>query len=221
MWIIILKQQKKLLDEIGLKKNSFGWRTFPGTDKVLKINYCYAQQGGSIAIHKLVKQYWEDAGIQVELEEKQTEALRMYYESNDHDLAVWKAVGFWEISLIKHPEYFIPPYNDTTPMVGLPWQIWYESEGKHGIKPPDEVIELFRLAEKAKGIVPGTEEYNSVFKKMVEINSENLWVIGTVGQSKRVIVVSNRLGNFADNYSSAEFAYMLPYNPFQWFIKKK
>ncbi len=156
---------EKLLDEIGLKKNSFGWRTFPGTDKVLKINYCYAQQGGSIAIHKLVKQYWEDAGIQVELEEKQTEALRMYYESNDHDLAVWKAVGFWEISLIKHPEYFIPPYNDTTPMVGLPWQIWYESEGKHGIKPPDEVIELFRLAEKAKGIVPGTEEYNSVFKK--------------------------------------------------------
>lgn len=212
-------EAERLLDEIGLKKNSFGWRTIPGTNKKLKIKYYYSQQGGPTQMHKLAKKYWENVGIQIELEQKQTEELRMILEANNHDLAVWQAVDFWEISLIKHPEYFIPPYNDTTPMVGIPWQVWYDSNGEKGIEPPAEVIRLFKLAEKAQSAVPGTEDYKKIFKEMAKINSENLWIIGTVGQSKRVMIVSNELGNFPENSRCTDFAYMLPYNPFQWFIK--
>lgn len=211
---------ERLLDGLGLERNSSGWRTVPESGRIFRIRYVYSPQGGPVGVHRLVKKYWENVGIKTELEESSTEDMRMLYEANDHDLAVWTGVGFWEMSLQQHVEYLLPPYNDTTPMMGIPWQIWFDSGGKKGTEPPDEIKKLKELAIDAQTKIAGSGEYMEVLKKMAEINSENLYLIETVGQSKRVLIVSDRIGNFNKNYyCGGEFSYMMSYNPSQWFIK--
>ena len=210
-------QAEKLLDEMGLKKNETGWRLRPD-GKVLSLNYEYSTQGGPVEVHYYIKKYFETIGIQVYLKEVSTRKLRETLFANDHDIAVWKVQGFWEFSLIRHPEYYIPPYSDTTPMVGIPWQEWIYSNGKEGLTPPDDVIKLFHLASEAMTYPAGSEQYRETFSEMVKLNMNNLWIIGTVGQLKGVVIKKNRLKNFPDSFKTTEYSRMMPYRGYQWYI---
>ena len=210
-------QAEKMLDEMGLKKNETGWRIRPD-GKVLSVNYEYSTQGGPVEVHSYIKKHFETVGIQVYLKEVTTRELRKRLFANDHDIAVWKVQGFWEFSLIRHPEYYIPPYSDTTPMVGIPWEKWIYTNGKEGLTPPDDVIKLFHLASEAMTYPAGSEEYRNTFSEMVRINMANLWITGTVGQLKGVVIKKNRLKNFPDSFQTTEYSRMMPYRPYQWYL---
>lgn len=209
-----------LLDNIGLIRDESGWRMTPD-GKPFVIIYQYSQQGGSRKIHYLVKKYWENLGIRIILQEITIEQLRIIYEKNQHDLAVWQSELFWELELISRPETFIPPYYNSTPLFGIPWVNWYNSSGISGFEPPIEVKELYKIYWNAKKNRAGTEEYFEIYKKMSEINLKNLWLIGTAGQTQRVLIKSKKINNFPLQIKTfLNTTMMMSYYPAQWFFDK-
>jgi peptide/nickel transport system substrate-binding protein len=208
-----------LLDEMGLKKNKEGRYLYPD-GRILKIDYGYSEEAGPVIVNELLKKYWENIGIIVELKKYSQKDERGRLWRNDQDIAVWKAEELWEISMIRNLDFYIPPFNDTNPLVGLPWVKWFETSGREGLEPPGDIIRLKNLAEKAKITIPGSDEYTSIRSEMVKILVDNLWITGTVGHSKRIIITSDRLLNFPDEIGSTEYSYMIPFRPYQWYLDK-
>ena len=209
---------EKLLDEIGLVKDSRGKRYYPD-GKLLKIDYGYTEEAGPVIVNKLLKKYWENIGLTVELRKYSQKEERERLRRNDQDIAVWKAEELWEISMIRNLDFSIPPFNDTNPLVGLPWVEWFETDGREGLKPPADIIKLMKLAEDAKVAIPGSDDYIKYRGEIVKILVDNLWITGTVGHSKRLIITSDRLLNFPSRIGSTEYSYMIPFRPYQWYLK--
>ncbi len=64
----------------------------------------------------------------------------------------------------------------------------------------------------------GSDKYRETFSEMVRLNMDNLWITGTVGQLKGVIIKSHRLKNFPDSFKTTEYSRMMPYRGYQWYI---
>ena len=60
----------------------------------------------------------------------------------------------------------------------LYWK-WYETKGKQGVEPIPAVKELYRLRDLLKA-AKTQEERNECAEKIYELQSENLFVLGTV-----------------------------------------
>ena len=210
-------EAEKLLDDIGLEKNSDGKRMFPD-GRILKIEYGYTEEAGPVIVNILLKKYWENIGMTVELVKYSQKDERARLRRNEQDLAVWKAEEQWEISMIRNLDFYIPPFNDTNPLVGIPWVEWFDSKGEKGIEPPEDIKQLKKLAEKAKLTIPGSENYAKIRSEMVKILIKNLWITGTVGHSKRLVIRSDRLKNFPDEIGSTEYSYMIPFRTYQWYF---
>ena len=209
-----------LLDEMGLAKGADGIRLRPD-GKPLAILLEYAQQAENVMNNELVKEYWQKAGVKVELKELTTEALRARSATNAQDVGVWSYTFYHEPSMIGNPRRLFPTWGDgSQQMTGLPWQQWYASNGREGEEPPADVKRLFDLVEQWKVTVPGSETYIKLGKEMMKINLDNLFLIGTVGEIPGPTVVSKKLSNVPQfTVQSSDFTRALPFRVEQWFYK--
>jgi len=105
-------------------------------------------------------------------------------------------------------------------MTGYPWYQWYSTSGAEGEEPPESIKELFAIAEEWKTSVPGSEKYIELGKEMMQINLENLFLIGTVSEIPGPTVVSNKLGNVPKfTVQSSDYSRTVPFRADQWFFK--
>jgi len=211
----------QLLDEMGLRKGPDGIRLRPD-GKPLTILWEYSlQMAGSTDFVTLVANDWKAVGVNVVTKEVTTETLRNKAKDNDTDIGMEWDVPY-EPNLIANPKfYYTPPYSDLTPLVGVPWFNWVESNGVEGEEPPAWAKRLWKLADEFKTVLPGSKRYMEIGREMVEINLKNLVIIGTNGEIPNPTVVSNKLGNVTkwpiQNYN---YCRALTIRPDQWFFKK-
>lgn len=218
------ERAEELLDEIGLsEKDSDGFRLRPDGQRLV-VNNVYCTQGTNPDLVELVKAYWEDVGIKVNMKEVSTEAYRTLVSSNEHDIASFTSGGVWEPMLRANPYRLVPPFGDAAlePLCGGPWYEWYNSDGESGEEPPEDVKQLFDLVTEWKGTLPGTEEYEDLGKQIIEIHRDNFWYVGTVSDAPRITVIHNRLANVPEiSYQDWDVYRTYPYQTAQWFIKEE
>ncbi len=105
-----------------------------------------------------------------------------YQVRNRHIFTVWEQPG---------DDPFIPyqigGLSDSTPLY---WK-WYETGGREGVEPIAEVKELYKLRDRLK--MAGTEEERCrIGKEIYRLQSDYLWIIGTVSGVRQPILVSRR-----------------------------
>ena len=201
----------KLLDEMGMKKGSDGFRMAPD-GKPLTILWEYTIQNTSSEFIALISEYWRNVGININVKELTSQLTREKASNNSSDINNEWDVPY-EPTLISQIETYIPPYSDIGPLVGVPWRDWKDSNGASGSEPPAYIKELFNLADEWKTLLPGTKRYMEVGKAMVDLNVNNMVIIGTNANLPKPVVVSRKIRN-APEWSISHFNYGYAY-PFR------
>ncbi len=210
----------KLLEEMGMKRGSDGMRLHPD-GKPFNILWEHSLQfSTSTEFTTLVREYWMAVGINVTLKEVTSQLTREKATNSTSDINMEWDVPF-EPNLISQIDYYIPPYGDIGPLVGVQWRDWIVTSGTTGEEPPAWVKRLFELSEVWKTVLPGSDRYMDIGREMVRINLDNMVIIGTVADLPGPTVVSNKLRNVTkwtvQNYN---YGRTYPFRPDQWYYVK-
>jgi peptide/nickel transport system substrate-binding protein len=103
---------------------------------------------------------------------------------------VWGGAG--EIIPTLDPRWFLP-YNGGS-FHGLDYVRWFRSDGEKGEKPPPDMLRCIELYRQIERTIDEAEQIR-LFKQIIEINRQNLWVIGTVGAIPQIFIVNERFRN--------------------------
>jgi peptide/nickel transport system substrate-binding protein len=206
-----------LLDEMGMKKGADGMRTFPDGSP-FTILWQYSSQFATPEFVKLMTDYLKAVGLNVNAKEITSEATRDNAKAAISDINMEWDVPF-EPTLVANIDLYIPYYSDTSPLFGVKWKQWYNSNGAEGEEPPDWAKKMFDLAKEWRTVLPGSDRYIEIGKQLVRLNLENMTLIGTIGSLPKPVTVSDRLHNVKPDMKTVHynFGYLYPYRPDQWY----
>ncbi len=210
----------RLLDEMGLKRSSSGVRLLPD-GRPLVVNWAFSRQfAGTPELPQRIRDNWGEVGVEARLSEITTDESRERAWANDMDINMeWDAP--FEPNLIGDPYLFVPPYSHLSPLFGVPWKQWMDSDGAEGEEPPDWVKRLHALAEEWRTVQPGSARYREIGTEMVQINLDHMTIIGVLGLAPSPTVVSKRLKNVTQwTINHYNYARTYPFRPDQWFFAR-
>jgi len=217
------KKANELLDEMGLKWDKDHKRRLrpDGEDLTITIEY-FPITTATTACCELVREYWNAVGVKAEIKSEERSFYETRSEAGEIDVGVWEFDRTLESVLATADGYMFNPARGGGELgYCRQWAIWFNTDGKEGEEPPEEVKELYQWIEKWILSTPGTTEYIRLAQKIFDFHAENVWIIGTVGMAKRPIVVKNNLRNVPEEtYLGCATEYWLPSQPPQWFFKK-
>ncbi len=209
----------RLLDELDLKWDANHKFRLRPDGKTLSLlfqmtsNIPYAEE-----IMPFLKVYLAEIGIDVDWRVVDTSTFRNRIYANEVDISLTQGrSGLYPYGLFPWAANVINTYWATE------YGRWYATQGAEGIEPPPGDIR--RLQELASAIVYSTDEEKQTehFMEIFKLHSENLWIIGTIGQTPKPIIVQNNLRNIPEKgiYSGAVGNYMGNKMMEQFFFKKE
>ena len=213
----------RLLDEIGLKWDSEKkWRLRPDDDKLSLTMEVDAGRADLTEVCNLIKGYWAKVGVDLSVKGIDQQFLMQRMRANEHDIGVWAIGGSSETySRQNEPIRYRPPWHwSSTPLSGPLWRQWLDTGGTDGMEPPEIIKELWDTTEEWRRQPFGTEKYKELGRKILQINADNAWLLGTVGLVPRVGIVKDTVRNAPQkgNILSVEFNMWTYYLIDQWWI---
>lgn len=218
----------QLLDDMGMARGSDGFRRRPdGSEFVLVMDG--TGEFGSGEVNELVAQYWEAAGINVNLRTISRDLYLQRVRAGEH------MVGIWRINRMEELRSYVPGFIEFEPggkslNWGLDWWTWYqhdrwEKAGRQGTEPPTSTLgdppvwvqDYFDLRDRWH-TAADEEDYQRYAREYWDFFAERTLVIGTVGKPVVPAIVTNELRNvlststFGDGTSSWYVT-----QPDQWF----
>lgn len=216
------EKAKQLLDEVGLKdSDGDGVRERPD-GKPLVIRLVYSSQGTPVKIQELMRDYWTQVGVQVDLKEVTSDEYRASANNNDLDLTTWKYDANTAPTISQDTTTLVPPFGDFfNPGTGFAWATWKKTDGAEGIEPPEDIKKLWDLSEQFIQVELGSEESNRLGAEITNIHVDNLLKIGTVGDIVAPFMYRNDLQNVKPlKAKTYDFYWAYPYRPQQWFLEQ-
>lgn len=181
------QEANRILDEMGLKRRgTMGWRYMPdGKQLVITLDVHSAEPYLKTA--KLVKEYWQDAGILLNWRVVQSGLLFLRMAGNLLDVLGNPNDVATDIMVLREPLCGIFRW---APL----WYRWFVTEGRQGEEPPERIKAQYRVWEELRRTADPQERIR-LGKELIRSKSENLWGIGTVGNTLAPVIVSKRLHN--------------------------
>jgi peptide/nickel transport system substrate-binding protein len=189
-------QANRMLDGLGLtRKDSEGYRLRTDNGQRLRLQIQtvraflpWPQQ------MEMVAQHWRQVGIFAEVREMERVLSLTRVQNNEHHIMVWTNGGTELLYLF--PRHAIP-VDPVEAYMGPEFAKWFASNGRLGREPTDPNIKrIFDLFNSAAG--QQDEARNNTAKEIWKILADQVYSIGTVGQSPALMGVrlaSRRLGN--------------------------
>jgi len=180
-----------ILDGMGLaERDKEGFRLRPD-GKRLALTIEFAGVFGPWAdILELVKQYWEAVGVKTAVKMIDRSLWQTRYAANEMDVTVW--TGTVGMQPFTWPRYYVPTGGQV--LWAPAYQRWYESGGKRGERPTEDVLKAIELFEQIKGTAD-KEKQSRLFKEILKLKAKYLWNIGTLAPAPYIGVASNKLRN--------------------------
>ncbi len=187
-------RSETLLDEMGLdQKDSEGFRLRPDGERLtftIQFPELDTPTGPNV---ELVTQYWNEVGIDVRAEEISTSLQSERATANLQDATVWAGVGSDILFPIRGLEFVpVSPTWECTKWTA--WAAYFHSGGETGEEPPEQIKELRQWWEDIQ-MEPDPEKRDELAMNIVRSQAENLWNIGTIGETPWPVVANVRLGN--------------------------
>ncbi len=198
-----------LLDDMGLtERNADGIRLMSNGEPLQLSNVFYTSV--PVEGYELVKEYWRDIGIQLDLREVDSELYWQLTFSPEYVLGARRLTNATEIGADRGTlsGSFVTPLSGPTwaPL----WANWLQAEldilqgrstmadfpdGLPGEEPPAEVRAIWDALLVAHGSEYASEEWLAAQDEIYSLWAEQLYVIGTVGMVPNLIIANNRLAN--------------------------
>jgi peptide/nickel transport system substrate-binding protein len=180
----------QLLDEIGLEKNRRGMRLRPdGKPLQLSLDVMVKVQS-NVDTAEIIASNLKDVGIETEVKSESMELFRQRTQTASHDIAFWSGDGGMECLL--DPRWYFP--FSTESLNATLYGLWYQSGGKSGQEPPAEIKELMETYREILTTIE-PQKKRELFKKILDADEKNLWVIGLVHDPDDYYVVAKNMFN--------------------------
>jgi len=194
----------QLLDEIGLKKGSDGFRTRPDGSRIEITVEGMDWDKATLDEMELVVAAWNDVGVRTSMKTMSREIYWTRACSNEIQVATWTESR--AIDPMVDPIWVFP--FDERSWMAPAYGIWYKSEGKLGKEPPAYFKEIMALYDQYK-VTVDPDKQKEIGKKLIRTHAENVFVIGTVGMTPNVVVVNNDFRNVPETFTT-DWIYMAP-----------
>ena len=196
-----IAKANEMLDAIGLtEKDAEGYRlrTDNGERLMIEINPIPAFIQFT-AVAEMIKEDWAEIGIFLNVVEQERSLVEQRRAANELQVFLWQNDGTDELYL--YPNHAMPVVNDAA--TGPGYGTWYASGGASGIEPAADgsvrkVQDMF-----SQGLKATAEERIAIGKEIWALITDEVWTIGTVGQSGAfmgVRVVKNNMGNIPSRH---------------------
>lgn len=213
---------EKMLDELGLTdRDSQGYRRLPDGSRLSLILETTAAFGPYVQVAELVSDYWRSVGIRTEANVQERSLYWTRMQANELMIALWDTGGAEHMFI--YP-YWTMPYSNIS-RIGPRIGDWYQSGGTRGMAPPTpELARVIELHDLAKGA--SEEERIVLGQEVYDLNTNNLWTIGTIGLSpmvQGVNIVKNNFRNVPEGGLENSVVVLSPGNamPWQFFFKSE
>jgi peptide/nickel transport system substrate-binding protein len=188
------KQANKLLDDIGLThKNDLGFRMLPdGRQATIIVEHSGEDTEQADAL-SLIADHWKKIGIKMLFKPQSAENFRLRVFSGEAIMTAYAGLTTAVPTADSNPREFAP-----TMQGGLQWSRWgmyVESKGKQGEK--CDLQDACQLLDLVHDWAKATDEAGrrAAWDKILQINMEEVFSIGTVNGILQPIVVSPKLHN--------------------------
>ena len=197
LWATLdIAKSNEMLDAIGLtEKDADGYRlrTDNGERLMIEINPIPAFIQFT-AIAEMIKEDWAEIGIFANVVEQERTLVEQRRAANELQVFFWQNDGTDELYL--YPNHAMPVVGDAG--TGPGYGVWYASGGASGVEPAADgsvrkVQDMF-----SAGLKSTPEERIAIGKEIWALITDEVWTIGTVGQSGAfmgVRLVKNNMGN--------------------------
>lgn len=212
----------ELLDDMGLEMGDDGFRVMPDGRSLAFTMQFNSTKVDQAAVGELLKEHWAAVGIDMTLQPVEVALYRDRLVANETDMGVWAIGGGSEIySRTQEPIRWRPPFHwPNTALGGVEWYNWYNTVGQAGEEPPQVVQDLYLTIEEWLAQPRGTDRYKELGAEILQVNADNLWLIGTIGLVPRAGVLKNTVRNGPNpgDTLSIEYSVWRPYHPEQWWL---
>jgi len=186
----------RLLDEAGLRWGEDGLRLLPDGRPAELIAETAGESTEETDILQLVHDSWLKLGIALHTKPLQRELLRNRIFSGEALMSVWSG---WENGLASAA--MSPAELAPTSQQQLQWPKWgqyRETGGKAGEPVDMQAPQRLEALNEAWRHAGSLEERRRIWREMLEIHAEEVFVIGIVGGIRQPVVVSDRLKGVPD-----------------------
>ncbi|WP_083607545.1 ABC transporter substrate-binding protein [Thalassospira sp. TSL5-1] len=188
-----LNKANALLDDMGLtKRNDDGIRLMPDGRPLEIIVETAGENPEYDDILALIGDSWQKAGIKLYVKALQREVMRTRAYSGDTVMSLFTGIDNGLAVPSSVPSEFVPVNQDS-----LQWPKWgqyYQTGGEAGEKPDMPAAEeLMKLYDQWR--IGGPGQQKKAWEHILDINAENLFSIGLVGNVPHPVVVADGLMN--------------------------
>ena len=204
-------EANRILDSIGLdKRNADGVRLMANGEPLnLVLTYgAPADPAGnpSVLTHELVKEYWGDVGVNIQLGPLDGDSIRVAETAGSMDIRATSASGIEFYTFVSGNSSLMGAGHRGAGRYYAYWSAEnnarsagvQSTDGTElpGEKPPPDFQRLYDMARvEMQSTVYGSPEYMDVRARVYDLHAEKLWTIGVVGMAPAPLVVRNNLGN--------------------------
>lgn len=195
---------ESLLDGLGLKKGSDGFRTFPDGSALQLVIETSGTGAGELDSYELITEWFNKIGVKTELKQETRDEYWARAGANEVMIGTWTT----DRGLVPmvDPIYQFP--FDTRSWMAPAYGLWYQTGGKDGVEPSAEFKEVMALYDQYK-ITTDPAKQLEIGKQVVKLATTKLWAIGTVGLVPTPVVVKNNFMNVPEQHT-ADWIIMTP-----------
>ncbi|MGI6208234.1 MAG: ABC transporter substrate-binding protein [Anaerolineae bacterium] len=188
-------QANQILDDIGLAaKDGEGFRLRPdGTNLSFVLEYAPVFGPWRDTV-QMITDMWTSIGIRAIPKEEDRTLFDQRGTANERDIGIWTMDRC--LTPLVEPLWWGPLLSSAYNWASE-YAAWYNSGGKEGQEPPDDIRHQMDLYDRIKGARP--DELPALAQEFFDNFSERLWVIGTVGVLPHVGVVKNNFRNVPED----------------------
>lgn len=208
------------LDKVLPEKDDDGFRLGPDGER-----FFFTVEGAADVnaewpdILDLVRQYWEEVGIQVEIKPIERSLYYERVEGNQHEASFWAGGGGLDVVLGAN---WYMPTSTLGSIYATPWVIWSNNpEGDGAVEPPAEVKEQLELFKQLQ-LTADPDEQTALMVQILDIAAEMFYGIGIALPASGYTIKTNRLQNVPDVIMDAWlYPTPAPTNTEQYFIREQ
>jgi peptide/nickel transport system substrate-binding protein len=211
-----VEQANALLDELGLTWNGDKTQRLLPNGQPIKYQFDYFNgEGPKTEILELVSSYWRAVGIDVQGTPVTRQLLDPRIDNNEEPMSLWHGDASTDILLPVDRKWVTGKDGDECTIAPL-WNKWWETNGETGEEPPEWYTEALNTwREFSETLDP------EVAAKMLQSQADNVWSIGTVGDTPWPFIVKNTVGNVPETgIHTWDGLFQLPYHPETLFFKE-
>jgi peptide/nickel transport system substrate-binding protein len=179
----------EMLDEIGLEWDADHNLRLLSDGRPIQIVY---DSHSESPIQEMVFGYWRELGVQVDFKTITRQLLRPKIQGNQEMMSDWGGDEVMDTLLLRRPKWFAPIYGDESTW-GPMWGLWYNTDGKEGWEPPEEIKQLYEWHDQY--MITDDVEYANL---ILASQAENIWTIGTVADGPSLLLVNKDMKNIPD-----------------------